>query len=863
MKFSVNPAWPHFLGIFSLMLACLLGSSRMLLNHWSDPMHCHALLNRGSWLDSKHSNWQPDGCMLYSYGEKEASACLRGKEIIFIGDSVTRQLFFQLSHTLDSKLPSFLLDDAKKHSDHTFSTTYGTNLSFTWDPFLNSSYTKWLLTEARTNVVVRGNSSPAPAMLVLGSGLWYLRHANSSGGVNAWEKTMETILNTLSTHPKPADKVVLLPVGQIYPSKLSAARALTMHPRDIDAMNVDLYYRINPPSESLPIFRSSSTKKSEVSLPLVFNNMLDESLTEDGVHFSESLIKVQVNLLLNLRCNDVLSKSPPYNKSCCNRYPVPSLPHFVFLTMALLVGPFLSYNTFKSGFGNGSLSPLIISGALALIYVADRSDFWLKEQKQFNAWSFGALCASLLVVGLSTVKCGENDMGFLNRNQTDEWKGWMQIIILVYHYFGGSKVSGIYNPVRVLVASYLFMTGYGHTTFYLRKADFGFLRIAQVLIRLNFFTICLAFVMNTEYISYYFTPLVSMWYLVVYLTMVVGARFNDKTPLLLIKIMLSAGVMTWFLNESWLLEMLFDTIHRLFAIRWSPQEWAFRVNLDLWIVYVGMLTSVFVVKTREYRLTDNPRWPWIMKTSIGAAALILVWFFAFELYQESKFAYNSWHPYISFLPVLAFVVLRNASVILRSGFSRAFAFVGKCSLEAFIIQYHFWLAGDNKGVLLVVPGTRWRPLNIVVTGMTFLYLCDRVAYATGEITNAICATGTQEFSLPTTATSSTIAQAALSEAQGIEMPIPVVSHRVDDSARHETGNLLPIETATSTGWVDASEERTLETSSAGPLQRRVAGRSSFVSLNAKIFRFLALLWLFNVLWPDISDVATTDSPFNT
>jgi hypothetical protein len=45
----------------------------------------------------------------------------------------------------------------------------------------------------------------------------------------------------------------------------------------------------------------------------------------------------------------VLPKKSPYNKSCCNRYPVPSLPHFVFLAMALLVGPYLSYNTFKSG----------------------------------------------------------------------------------------------------------------------------------------------------------------------------------------------------------------------------------------------------------------------------------------------------------------------------------------------------------------------------------------------------------------------------------------------------------------------------------------------------------------------------------
>ena len=456
------------------------------------------------------------GCMLHSYGEKEASACLHGKEIIFIGDSVTWQLFFQLSNFLDSKLPSVLLDDTKKHSDHTFSTKYGTNFTFVWDPFLNSSYAKWLLTEARSTVVIHGILSPVPAILVLGSGLWYLRYANSSGGVTAWENTMENILKTLQTHPKPADGIVLLPVGQIFPSKLSADRALTMHPWEIDAMNSDLYRRINLPSESLPMFGSSSTKRSGASLPLFFNKMLNEPLTEDGLHFSERLIKIQANLLLNLHYNNVLPKKSPYNKSCCNKYPVPSLPHSVFLAMSLLVGPYLSYNTLKSGeyfipsYFNTSLnlihrfwrclhcvpgfSPLIISVALALIYVADRSGFWLKEQKQFNPWSFSALCVLLLAACLATVKRGDHDMGSLNRmngkggckvrtffeNFMIRFYQSMLVIILIYHYFGGFKFSGIYNPVRTLVASYLFMTGYGHTTFYLRKADFGFLRIAQV-----------------------------------------------------------------------------------------------------------------------------------------------------------------------------------------------------------------------------------------------------------------------------------------------------------------------------------------------------------------------------------------------
>ena len=77
---------------------------------------------------------------------------------------------------------------------------------------------------------------------------------------------------------------------------------------------------------------------------------------------------------------------------------------------------------------------LVISGSIALIYLADRTGFWLKEQKQYSPWTFAFLSLVSLVVGLLTVKRGDNDLGFLNRDQTDEWKGWMQSAIsrLIY-----------------------------------------------------------------------------------------------------------------------------------------------------------------------------------------------------------------------------------------------------------------------------------------------------------------------------------------------------------------------------------------------------------------------------------------------
>lgn len=842
--FSLNPSFHHYLALSIGVFAILAGILHYIISGRADPLHCNSLLTRGTWLDENHRNWQPEGCMLHAYQSKDTAPCLASKRVVFVGDSVTRSLYFHFMRIVDPKLPNTPPDDDHKHSNYSFTSDSVTTLDFFWDPYLNTSSTLSLVHGHLPSLGV----DDRPAMLVLGSGLWYLRYA-TTGGLPAWEANIESLLESVSAaQRKPADEVVILPVEDIVSSKLSPERAETMHSSDVDAMNSDLHHRINPPPPAIYSIFSSSPTALPVSLPLVFNKMLDDASTQDGLHFSDDIVKAHANILLNLRCNNLWPKTSPFDKTCCRAYPLPSFLQLAIIIAVVVYGPIVWYLTYtrnptKGISFAGEYRPAVIFGfSIGLMFIADRTGFWLKEQKQFNPWTFGFLVLCPLAAGLATVRRAEKDMGFLNRDQTDEWKGWMQVAILIYHYLGASKISGIYNPIRVLVAAYLFMTGYGHTTFYIKKADFGFLRIAQVLVRLNLLVVILVYTMDVNYLSYYFPPLVSMWYLIVYGTMAIGSQYNDRMPFLLSKIAISMGMLTWFMTETWMLDAVFTFLERIFSIHWSAREWSFRVTLDLWVVYFGMLLAIAVIKIQAYRLTDHHLWPMAVKAAVGTSIFILLWFFAFELMQESKFTYNAWHRYISFLPIVAFIILRNASSSLRSCSSRAFAFIGRCSLETFIIQYHLWLAGDTKGVLVLLPGTRWRPINFVISTIMFIYISDHVAHATGELTTWIC--GNKETSLPTS-TRNVTRHTTSSGSSAESVPLTTDIHTSKDGDSHPIKPDSPVRPTRR--WVDRLADGASPQRSPG-YKVWYKGSGWRPGVKAKLMMWMGAMWLANSLW---------------
>jgi len=144
----------------------------------------------------------------------------------------------------------------------------------------------------------------------------------------------------------------------------------------------------------------------------------------------------------------------------------------------------------------------------------------------------------------------------------------------------------------------------------------------------------------------------------------------------------------------------------------------------------------------KYNDFDFDRLPFKLGSSalIGLVALVLsVCYGIFHFHFQDKLHYNRFHPYTAWIPVLLFVALRNLTSGARQTYSRFYAWIGQCSLETFILQYHIWLAMDTRGILVVLPGKQWivYGINLILTTSVFLWMSESVAAATTELTGVI------------------------------------------------------------------------------------------------------------------------------
>uniref|UniRef100_V5HYZ9 Putative conserved plasma membrane protein n=2 Tax=Ixodes ricinus TaxID=34613 RepID=V5HYZ9_IXORI len=659
--------------------------------------------------------WQPYGCMLHTYSNAESRMCMRyiaywgGKNhIVFMGDSRIRQLYRAFVHQVQpsSSLPEEDLKENIHHNLKFVDKDLKLTVEFLWNPMVDAA-----MRASCAHWLSRG-SAERPTVLVLGSGTWSIKLSNgSSQAVTEYKANVTQLVPSLDRLAN-TTRILWLLQDPVVPEKLHPARRMITNEL-IDGYNEAATHALR-----------YSNVELWSSIRLISEGYHNDQ--EDGLHTGAFAVNYAIQILTNMYCNDHMN----YNDgTCCSSSePVTMLQIITFsafgvisiLALAMIVHRHLQLRRARAFRAddvqcliNGSIKQqktkdswyilLTNLSKLGLImgyfFLCDRTNFFMKENKYYTHLNFFLPVAYVFALGLFFTEETQHTQ-VLHRDQTNEWKGWMQLIILIYHTTGASQVLPIYMHVRVLVTSYLFLTGYGHFTYFWQNGDFGLYRLWQMLFRMNLLVVVLCLSMNRPYQFYYFVPLVSFWFVVVFVTMTsipqVVAASAEANPLQYLYIVLKFVGLFSVVTILYMSEVFFE---KIFVTR----PWK----------------ALFVT-------TDDSIKEWWFRWKIDR-----YFYTTFALVCRAKPDCNEIHAYVSFVPIISYIILRNISGLLRTRYSTFFAWFGKISLELFIAQYHIWLAADTHGVLVLVPG--YPVLNVIVTSFIFVCISHEIHLLTEKL----------------------------------------------------------------------------------------------------------------------------------
>ncbi|KAM3499376.1 hypothetical protein MY10362_007357 [Beauveria mimosiformis] len=768
-----------FLTVFFVLLGLVLHGLR---SHHPDPYRCQQLLDDGSWLEPPNANgarqpfvnWQPRGCKLRNYTNEDIHECMEHRHMVFSGDSTTRQVFWAMGRLIDRDAANQRRSEASIHEAYDMKFD-GIRLLQVWNPYLHVgegtkeghdlAYQLNLWQEEKHNNVPVADQKSA-GLFLIGAGSWFSLHMFHDDAIGNFSEAIVKISNivNMSTLPPfasapmtPHDGVgnglFVAPVAPPFYDQLPDYRKgpIGIHSEEIDDIN-EFLDGIGK-EQRIPLLHAFPALSRDQPEAMV-------DITVTGLHVIDSVAEAKALILLNARCNAKLHAlhGAPYDGTCCTDYGRTTFVQSVLLGLGILyvaacitvevlnmVGRGIDWSLFD-------MSACMFVTALLACFLADRTQVFAKGSKEFVSNELAALLLLAAVAGIVSIRSMKpprsdsltrpeklQDAAPLSRDQTDEWKGWMQAAILAYHWTGASKSLPVYILIRLLVAAYLFQIGYGHTIYFLVRKDFSLKRVAAVMLRLNLLSCALPYMMNTNYMLYYFAPLASFWFAIVYLTLAIKSDYNDTASALLIKTIISASAVASIFLFTPMSEWIFTVLRYAFRIDWDLDEWQFRVSLDILIVYVGMLAGMASEKGTSWdRLLVQSKLPGL----VGLAVLAGYCYLSNQLF-EVKHDYNKWHPYISFIPIMAWIAARNVAAPLRVYYSKAFAWLGRCSLETFTLQFHLFLASDTKGILLLdgltgdgsLATDRWRHLVVIVP--LFLWISHATAEATGHLTKRL------------------------------------------------------------------------------------------------------------------------------
>ncbi|XKL62963.1 hypothetical protein PGB90_005327 [Kerria lacca] len=689
------------------------------------------------WLfsDGHYKNdmgWQPYGCMMHVYTENDRMLCMKylayyhhQNTFVFLGDYQIKNMYltfrdhFILTDKTSNENDKFIFDPVAKQLNLSYKNDdLCLQASFIWVPYISKTVLN-LINEWKA-------TKSLPSIIVIGLSTWSIKASNGSRKNLDEYSTNITLL--LHSFEEICDKSRILWVLQapVDEKKLNVSNLMITN-EVIDQYN----------NAAVKVLKHSCVELWTSSKLIAQRHV---SNMQEGIYLSAESLNIDIQLLLNMYCNNHMN---PNDGTCCVTTEFPTytqLASFSILFLCLIcrafmsIKPFYTYSLRYSNFRIVISSMAKLTLIMTFFYVCDRTNFFMKENKYYLNIGFWLPLGYIFTLGLFFTEDSRYTK-IMNRDQTDEWKGWMQLIILIYQMTDAKVQLPIYNHILILVAAYIFLSGYGHFMYLWFRSDAGLLRFLQVLFRLNFLTVVLCFCMNRPYQFYYFIPVVTFWFSFLYIVFIFPPRvtsvLSEAQPIYYVYVIFK--IIFLFISTCilYLSQVFFE---KVFVTRpWKAlfvttdddiENWWFRWKIDRFSALYGAAFAFFLLITQKFNFIDdnNHNNLFSARVSFFVAVLALLGLFATSTYAiicPSRFEYIDIQTYICILPIICYVLLRNVSGILRTRYSIIFAFFGRISLELFVSHFHIWLSADSHGILVLVP--QFPVINILV--VSYIYVC--------------------------------------------------------------------------------------------------------------------------------------------
>lgn len=259
-----------------------------------------------------------------------------------------------------------------------------------------------------------------------------------------------------------------------------------------------------------------------------------------------------------------------------------------------------------------------------------------------------------------------------------------------------------------------------------------------MLFRLDFCVLVICGVVSNEFIVYYICAMHTYWFVSVYLMMAVLRSWNEHRVKMALKFACYALANAVVFDVPGVAVVIFRPLYPILGMAYKDpdvmHEWLYRVGLDHWVCFVGMLCAYNYPHFEHFIQQLESTWTRtiVFQLSSGTlvkgtvAALCVGAYSLWHVYvlPQEKFAYNRIHPYTSFVPILVYIILRNLFRTARVRYISMFTWLGKVTLETYLSQLHVYLQSNAKHLLVYIDG--YPLLNFALATIVYLVISFRL-----------------------------------------------------------------------------------------------------------------------------------------